>query len=169
MVEGSGWDYPSGSEVVTICGEDDRGFVPALEPAFGPASYTNAGARHVDPVRIAIWVVMGMLAICVGFLALEAWGRSSVASQPISGATYPLNTVFGDRGTNTAAPNGPGGSNSACTDETIDPQTGSWSCTVWSVDTAGFPISAATSPAGAACTEQRVDESAGRWVCVSSQ
>lgn len=172
MVEGSGWDHPGGSEAITICGEDDdRALVPALPPApvYG-GSYTDAEGRQVDPVRIAIWGVTAMLALCVVFLALAAWNRSQTANQNtvVSGASYPLHIVFGDRGTDTASPYGAGGSETACTAEAVDAQTGSWTCTQWSADTLGLPISAASPYAGGACTQQTVDQSAGRWVCTQT-
>lgn len=172
MVEGSGWDHPGGSEAITICGvNDDRDLVPALPPpAVYGRSYTDAEGRQVDPVRIAIWGVTSMLALCVLFLALAAWNSNAAASQNtiVSGAIYPLRTVFGDRGTNTASPYGPGGSETACTQETVDAQSGSWVCVQWSADTTGLPISAATAYTGGPCTEQTVDQSAGRWVCTQT-
>jgi len=167
VVEGSGWDYPSGSETITICGDDDRGLEPALETAYG-ASYTRTSGRHVDPIRLLIWTLTALLALCVVVLALTAWGKRSSANQTtVSAATYPLDTVFGDQGTNAADPTGPNGTETACTDETLDAQTGSWTCVIWSPDPAGFPISSAPYDGGP-CTERRVDESAGRWVCVQS-
>lgn len=172
MVEGNGWDHPGAFEAITICGEvDDRVLVPALPPAavYG-ASYTDADGRQVDPIRIAIWGVTSMLALCVVFLALAAWNSNASANQNtvVSGAIYPLHAVFGDRGTNTAAPYGPGGSETACTNETVDAQTGAWTCTQWSADTIGLPITAAAPFTGGQCTQQTVDQSAGRWVCTQT-
>lgn len=173
MIEGSGWDHPGGSEAITVCGvDDDRVLVPALPPAqvYG-ASYTDTEGRQVDPVRIAIWGVTSMLALCVVFLALAAWGRNAAATQNtvVSAAIYPLHVVFGDRGTNTASPYGTDGSETACTDETVDAQTGAWTCVQWSPDTTGLPISAASPYTGGACTRETVDQSAGRWVCTQGQ
>lgn len=169
MAQDGGWGYPSGSEVVTICGEDDdRAPVPALGPALG-ASYTRGTGRHVDPVRVLIWTLTGLLALCVVVLALAGWRHTAAQSQSTaSSASYPLQVVFGDRGTNTADPYAPNGFQSACTDETYDASSGSWSCAAWAADTLGYPIEAAAPYDGGPCAERQVDQSAGRWVCLQS-
>lgn len=156
-----GWDYPSGSEVVTICGEDeDRAPAPALGPALG-ASYTRGAGRHIDPIRVLVWTLTAALAVCVAGFALTGWGRTAAQTQTnvSNSTTYPLSIVFGDQGTN--------GSGSVCTDETVDSQSGGWSCTGWSTNAGGLPVEQAA-PQDGSCTERRVDQSAGRWVCVQS-
>ena len=160
MTHDSGWDYPSGSEVVTICGDDDdRAPLPALGPALG-ASYTRGAGRHIDPVRLLIWALTGALVVCVGGFSLVTWAhaRTAQTQTTASSTTYPLQVAFGDPGTS---------SNSVCTDETLDSQSGSWSCTGWSAVPAGLSVQQPAQQDGA-CTERRVDETSGRWVCVPS-
>lgn len=169
MAQDSDWGYPSGSEVVTICGEDDdRALAPALGPPLG-ASLTRGAGRNIDPIRVLVWTLTALLALCVALLALAGWRQTAAQTQQTSSsASYPLQIVFGDRGTNAAAPYAANGSESACTDETYDAQSGAWSCAGWSSDTVGLPIEAATPYDGGPCAERRVDQSAGRWVCVQS-
>lgn len=158
MAEGSDWDYPSGSDVITIGDEhDDRDLLPPMGPALG-ASYTRASGRHVDPIRLLIWTLTGLLLLCVAALMLAGWSRTAHQSQSTAATTasYPLNIVFGDQSAS-------GGG--VCTDETL--QSGTWNCTGWATGTAGLPTEQAL-PQEGSCTERRVDESAGRWVCVQS-
>lgn len=157
MAEGSGWDYPGASDVITIGEEDDdRDLLPPMGPALG-ASYTRGSGRHIDPTRLAIWTLAGLLVLCVGVLVLAGWRKTAEQNQS-TGSTnpYPLNVVFGDQ----SMSNG-----NVCTDETL--QSGSWSCTTWATNTAGLPTEQAV-PQDGSCSERRVDQSAGRWVCVQS-
>ena len=157
MADGSGdWGYPSGSDVITISGDDDRDLLPPMGPALG-ASYTRGSGRHIDPTRLAIWTLTGLLVLCVGVLILAGWSRTEQNQRAASTNPYPLNVVFGD-------PSAGGG---VCTDETLDAQSGSWSCSVWATNTNGLPTEQAT-PAEGSCSERRVDQSSGRWVCVQA-
>ena len=127
-----------------------------MGPALG-ASYTRGAGRHIDPVRVLVWVLMGALVVCVVGFVLARWKHEQTAQTQTasSSTTFPLQVVFGDQAAN--------GSQSVCTDETL--QAGSWSCTTWATNTAGLPTEQAAAQDGS-CTERRVDESAGRWVCV---
>lgn len=157
MAEGSDWEYPSGSDVITISGgDDDRDLLPPMGPALG-ASYTRGAGRHIDPTRFAIWTLTGLLVLCVGVLVLAGWSRTE-QDQRGGSTTYPLNVVFGDPSNDGAG---------VCTDETLDAQSGSWSCSGWATNTNGLPTEQAT-PAEGSCSERRVDQSAGRWVCVQA-
>ena len=157
MAEGSDWEYPSGSDVITIGGEDDdRDLLPPMGPALG-ASYTRGSGRHIDPTRLAIWTLTGLLVLCVGVLVLAGWRRTAEQTQS-TGSTnpYPLNVVFGDQSTGGAG---------VCVDETL--QSGGWSCTSWATNTGALATEQAL-PQEGQCSERRVDQSAGRWVCVQS-
>ena len=157
MAEGSDWEYPSGSDVITISG-DDRDLLPPMGPALG-ASYTRGSGRHIDPTRLAIWTLTVLLVLCVGVLVLAGWSRTARENQSTASSNpYPLNVVFGD-------PSSSG--SSVCTDESLDAASGSWSCTGWATNTAGLPTEQAT-PSDGSCSERRVDQSAGRWVCVQA-
>ncbi len=119
-------------------------------------------------MRVLVWTLTGLLALCVFSLTLAAWSRTAKASEStVSGAAYPLRVVFGDPGTNMAASDGPNGSETVCTDETFDARSAAWSCAGWAVDSGGLPIASAA-PQDGSCGERHVDQSAGRWVCVSS-
>lgn len=159
MTHDSGWDYPSGSEEVTICLDDDRPPLPALGPALG-GSYTRGAGRHIDPVRVLVWALTGVLVVLVVGFMLVRWqhARAAQTQTTASNTSYPLQVAFGDPGTS---------SSSVCTDETLDPQSGSWSCTAWSAVPAGLSIQQPAQQDGS-CTERRVDQTAGRWVCVQN-
>lgn len=168
VTEDSGWEIPGGSEVVTICGDDDdRALLPAAGPVLGGSLTATSGA-HIDPVRVLLWTLTGALVLCVVVLMLARWRESQAQNQITApdSTSYPMQIVFGDRGTNVGSPYGPNGIQSACTDETYDSGSGSWNCVDWSIDRSGLPIAAAAQPDVACTAEQRVDQATGHWVCV---
>lgn len=159
----SDWALPGESETVTICGEEDDALEPVDWTALG-TSYGPPKRRRFDPVRVLAWGLTLLVAVVVIGIAKVDWGRSGPQA-PSAQAAYPLQIVFGDQGTNAAAPYGPNGSESVCTDEVSD-GSGGWKCTTWSPDSTGLPISQAV-PYDGPCGEIRVDQASGKWTCVS--
>ena len=164
-LQDSDWAAPGGSPVVTICGEEDEALAPVDWTALG-TSYGPAKQRRLDVVRLLVWGMTALVAVVVIGTAWAGWGRSDAQDSTVQ-QVYPLQIVFGDRGTNAATPYGANGSESVCTDKVYDGGSGDWQCTSWSVDSGGLPISAAV-PYDGPCGEMRVDQSSGKWACVSA-
>ncbi|HZD87534.1 MAG TPA: hypothetical protein VE088_05970 [Gaiellaceae bacterium] len=164
MRQDSDWAMPGESETVTICGTEDGGLAPVDWTALG-TSYGPPKRVRFDLVRLLVWGLTGLIAVVVIGTAWAGWGRST-SPAPVAQQDYPLEIVFGDRGTNAASPYSANGSESVCTDKVYDSGSGGWRCTTWSADSGGFPISAAV-PYDGPCDEMRVDQSSGKWTCVS--
>ena len=156
------WATLSESETVTICGDGDD----SLEPVdWSGGSFGPPKRRRFDLLRILIWSLTAVIAVILLGTAKAGWGRSNPSGQA-NQVAYPLGVVFGNRGTNTTTPYGPGGSESICTDEAYDSSSGDWQCKTWNIDSVGLPISTAV-PYDGQCAEMQADQSTGKWTCVS--
>jgi hypothetical protein len=164
MRQDSDWALPGESETVTICGPEDDVLAPVDWTALG-TSYGPPKRRRIDALRVLVWGLTALTAVVVIGTVWAGWGRSDPSAQAVQ-QSYPLQIVFGDRGTNVAVPYGENGSESVCTDKVYDNGSGDWRCTSWSVDSGGLPISAAM-PYDGPCDEMQVDQSSGKWTCVS--
>jgi hypothetical protein len=109
-------------------------------------------------------------AILVSLLAAASLGPlhllRTAFPDPTLYQAYPRHVIYGVRGTNAAAPNYPGGTNTACTAVAFDTTRG-WQCNSWAVDTADLPI-VSLAPYSGTCTDAKVDETSGNWICLGT-
>jgi hypothetical protein len=128
----------------------------------GLGELSRTAPQRATDARVPVWTAVSLLMLIVGGFAYtqrQDEARLTEARQsPIM--------LIGLPGMNGAVPSeAPGGNNTVCTEEALDPTALRWSCLVWEVNVRQLPIVEPPRYVGR-CTHLRVDPEAARWTCL---
>jgi hypothetical protein len=118
----------------------------------------------LDRKRAVAWTAVTILTVAVSALAIAAHRRAPPAAS-LAVAPQP-SVIHGIRGTEDTADFAPGGRNTVCTEEAIDPRSGQWACVAWLLNENDLPVLAPPIYRGQ-CGHVLADQTTGAWTCLS--
>jgi hypothetical protein len=149
------WARFTDEERRALYGGGSTGYLPPVAP---PTARLSDGNR----LRAVVWSL-----VVVATLGTGGFAYSHRQVQAPGHAPAPPRVIYGDRGTDTTVdPQAPGGTGTACTDESFDTAHGGWVCNSWELNVGALPVVRPQTFAGA-CTHVVADETSGRWTCVA--